>query len=474
MKICVFLGPTMPVEDARALLPGAVFLPPAAQADVISAMTIHRPDVIALIDGVFGQSLSVWHKEILYALHMGVAVYGASSMGALRAAECHPFGMVPVGEVARGYVDGRLTGDDEVALAHAGPEDGWFPLSEPLVNLRASMAAALAAGAVDLSLHDRVIAAAKALYFTERTRDRIFAEAGLSREETDRLERFLEAGAIDQKRRDAEILLGHLASLIMPPRPAPFDFNASHYFDVLYERDRRVCHGGNTVPLSEIASHAALHRPDFAEINNAALGRLLIRQFAEVMGVTVDEAAVRTETQRFCAMRDLNGAEALADWCRRNDLTDAEFSELMTELAVERAMRLWLIPRRFLARTTKPVLNELRLRGLYESTAEEAALVDRVMELHFGDASRQPKETVEQLLAEHVAGTACRVDAPADVWSYEYGFKDLLDLRIDLMRAKQVRDLFRQLAVEAEAALAQAVPQESMPEQPVPEEEMQT
>jgi hypothetical protein len=35
----------------------------------------------------------------------------------------------------------------------------------------------------------------------------------------------------------------------------------------------------------------------------------------------------------------------------------------------------------------------------------------------------------------------------------ESGFKDALDLRIDLMRAKQVRDLFRQLAQEAEAAL---------------------
>ena len=113
MKICVFLGPTMAVEDAKGILPDAVYLPPAAQADILSAMTIHRPDVIALIDGVFGQSLSVWHKEILFALSRGVAVYGASSMGALRAAECHGFGMIPVGEVARQYIDGRLTGDDD-------------------------------------------------------------------------------------------------------------------------------------------------------------------------------------------------------------------------------------------------------------------------------------------------------------------------------------------------------------------------
>lgn len=470
MKICVFLGPTMPLDDAKVLLPGAVYLPPAGQADVISAMTIHRPDVIALIDGVFGQSLSVWHKEILFALHRGIAVYGASSMGALRAAECHPFGMVPVGEVARQYIDGRLTGDDEVALAHAGPEDGYLALSEPLVNMRASLAAARAANVIDATLHDRLIDAAKRRYFTERTRDRIWADAGLTEEEAQRLDAFLASGAVDQKRRDAEVLLSHLASLITPPRPAPFPFATSHYFEVLYERDRRVAHGGHSVPLSEIATHAALHRPDFAEINNAALGRLLAVQLAETVGVTVDEAALAAEVQRFCASRQITGPEALTDWVRRNDLTDDEFGALINELAIERAMRQWLITRRFMVRNTKPVLNELRLRGLYQATAEEAGLIQRVTELHFGDASLQRSETIEELIADHLAHTECRMDAPADAWAYEYGFKDLLDLRIDLVRAKQVRDLFRQLAAEAEAALVAAAEDGAF----LSEEEMRT
>ncbi|BAI72908.1 hypothetical protein AZL_022700 [Azospirillum sp. B510] len=453
MKICVFLGPTMAVEDARTILSDAVYLPPAAQADILSAMTIHQPDVIALIDGVFGQSLSVWHKEILFALSRGIAVYGASSMGALRAAECHGFGMIPIGEVARQYIDGRLTGDDEVALAHAGPEDGYLPLSEPLVNLRASLEAAVAAGAIDGDLRDRVVTAAKRCYFPERTRDRIWAEAALTDAEIERLERFLDAGAVDQKRRDAEALLNHLASLITPPRPAPFAFNASHYFDVLYERDRRVEHGGNAVPLSDIALHAALHRPDFAEINNAALGRLLAGQLAEAVGVKVDAEAVTAEARRFCMGRGIESPEALLRWCRSNDLTGEEFDALMAELATERAMRHWMISRRFLARTTRPVLNELRLRGLYEAIAEEAAFVQRVSELHFGGTAQQSQETTEELILDHLAHTSCRIDAPPDVWAYEYGFKDILDLRIDLVRTKKVRDLVRQLAAEAEQAL---------------------
>ena len=56
-------------------------------------------DAILIVDGEFGQSLSVWHKEILHALHRGIRVVGASSMGALRAAELDRFGMEGVGEI---------------------------------------------------------------------------------------------------------------------------------------------------------------------------------------------------------------------------------------------------------------------------------------------------------------------------------------------------------------------------------------
>jgi hypothetical protein len=86
VKVVVFLGPSLPLEDARKIL-DAIYLPPAKQADLISAAINHEPDAIALIDGTFHQSLSVWHKEILFALQRGIRVFGASSMGALRAAE---------------------------------------------------------------------------------------------------------------------------------------------------------------------------------------------------------------------------------------------------------------------------------------------------------------------------------------------------------------------------------------------------
>ena len=87
--IHVFLGPSLSWDEAREILPDATFLPPAKAGDVYLAVK-RGATVIAIIDGVFEQVPSVWHKEVLYALSLGVHVFGASSMGALRAAELHP------------------------------------------------------------------------------------------------------------------------------------------------------------------------------------------------------------------------------------------------------------------------------------------------------------------------------------------------------------------------------------------------
>jgi len=69
---------------------------------------VDRPRVIGIVDGYFERVPAVWHKEILWAMSRGVHVLGAASMGALRAAELHPFGMVGVGAIFEGFRDGEL------------------------------------------------------------------------------------------------------------------------------------------------------------------------------------------------------------------------------------------------------------------------------------------------------------------------------------------------------------------------------
>ena len=106
MTAIVFAGPTLPADAVAALLPEATVLPPARQGDIFRAVRAHRPIALGLIDGVFLHEPAVWHREILWALHQGIHVFGAASMGALRAAELAPFGMRGVGRVFGAYRDG--------------------------------------------------------------------------------------------------------------------------------------------------------------------------------------------------------------------------------------------------------------------------------------------------------------------------------------------------------------------------------
>ena len=120
-RIIVFLGPSLELSGAEKILP-AEYRPPAKRGDLLAAAG-RGATIIGLIDGVFHQESAVAHREILAAIKKGVKVVGASSMGALRAAEMDTLGMVGIGEIYRMYKSGELESDDEVALVF-DPESG--------------------------------------------------------------------------------------------------------------------------------------------------------------------------------------------------------------------------------------------------------------------------------------------------------------------------------------------------------------
>lgn len=98
----------------------------------------------------------------------GTRVFGAASMGALRAAELDGHGMIGVGKIYQAYRDGRLTGDDEVALIHATERLRWAPLSLPLVEVRATLVALCRSGTIPVEQARRLRDVASAIHFTER------------------------------------------------------------------------------------------------------------------------------------------------------------------------------------------------------------------------------------------------------------------------------------------------------------------
>jgi hypothetical protein len=163
----VFLGPSLPRGEAEKVLPLPVtWCPPIRRGDLPRALAAGARRV-AIVDGEFGQSLAVSVTEIKSALARGVEVWGASSMGALRAAECAALGMRGVGWVYRGYASGMLEADDEVALLF-NPWSGEA-VTLPLVSFRWSLALAKAEGVVPPAAAPDLLAAARRVCYAERT-----------------------------------------------------------------------------------------------------------------------------------------------------------------------------------------------------------------------------------------------------------------------------------------------------------------
>ncbi|MDV0442408.1 TfuA-related McrA-glycine thioamidation protein [Methanorbis furvi] len=196
----IFIGPSLPPEEAKKILPDAEYLPPAKRGDLTAAAAAGAKTIV-LIDGVFFQDRAVGHREILAALRSGIKVVGSSSMGALRASEMDTLGMIGVGEIYRWYKDGKINADDEVGLVY-DPET-QTALSEPMVNIRASCAAAKAAKIITDEEETELLRACKALYYPDRTYRRILREAEVAEETKSALSQWLKTNAVDQKRHDA-------------------------------------------------------------------------------------------------------------------------------------------------------------------------------------------------------------------------------------------------------------------------------
>jgi hypothetical protein len=168
-KTVIFAGPSL---DSRKLasMTTASIAPPIRRGD-LDEFADH--DQFVLIDGEFGQSLSVSPKEILTLLDRGKVVIGASSMGALRASELDVYGMIGVGWVYERFARAAVRRDDDVALAFS-PLD-FTPVTVPMVNVEYWLEVLQSKGKVRKQEEAAIRRAARAIFFADRTEARLFS-----------------------------------------------------------------------------------------------------------------------------------------------------------------------------------------------------------------------------------------------------------------------------------------------------------
>lgn len=214
MRAVIFAGPSLPPAARRDCGSEIDWRPPVRQGELYRA-ALDRPAAIGLIDGYFEVTPTVWHKEILWAMGQGVHVYGAASIGALRAAELDTYGMKGIGRIYEDFRDGVLEDDDEVAVLHGPEELGYPALTEAMVNIRATLNAALRAKILSTALATQLTVIGKSLFYKERTYQAVLEAAARSRLDLPTLARlngWLPTGRVDQKRLDFLALFAAIRS----------------------------------------------------------------------------------------------------------------------------------------------------------------------------------------------------------------------------------------------------------------------
>jgi hypothetical protein len=384
MNIYIFVGPTLRREEIAASC-DAVCLPPVAQGDVYRVAR-RRPRAIGIIDGFFTGAPSVWHKEILWALSQGIHVFGSASMGALRAAELHSFGMRGVGRIFEAFRDGTLEDDDEVAIVHGPAELDFVAVSEPMVNIRATLARAETDGVLSESSRRALEAFGKSLFFPQRNWAAIFEGArthGVTEAELAALRGWLSDGRVDQKREDALAMLAVMHETLArpdPPRPG-FRFEWTHFWDELVLRapiPPVATEPSSTLTYQDIIEELRLEGDEsYGRAKVRALLRLFAGLEAKRQGLEPSPEAMRASLSRVRAAFGLFTRVALDAWLARNHLETASLERLIEDhVRSEAAVGLSG------SSLDGHLLDELRLSGAYERLAERARQKKDVLARH--------------------------------------------------------------------------------------------
>ncbi len=435
MSAVVFIGPTISVEEVSSVI-DAVCLPPVSQGDVYR-VSRQKPRAIGIVDGYFQGVPSVWHKEILWAMSEGIHVFGSASMGALRAAELCAFGMRGVGRIFEDYRDGRLEDDDEVAVVHGPEETGFKPLSEPMVNIRATLERAVEENTVSQATAQALCRIGKSLFYQERTWDALLDKAqsnGLPMGELQAFERWLPNRRLDLKREDALSMLTAMRQFLETdaiPNRVSYDFEWTDMWDKVAARWLTVpSELGDTVNVEtvDVLDELRLEDERFREARRDAVFRVLALGEADRRRVRIDRDARRAKMTNHRTGQGLFGRADLESWLSRNHMDIREFEDLMRD-----EVRVEAVSTFAGAALDEHVIAKLKLSGEYGRLVERARRKREALK-EAGCADPEPEDTglmSIQLVAWHF-GKRLGQPVPDDMDAYVGGLG--LSSRADFYR----------------------------------------
>ncbi len=372
MKVLIFAGQS--ISTLRGIsdkFKNFAFLPPLKHADLISSVEYYKPDIIGIIDDYCGQSESVWHNEIIYILEKGIKIFGASGVGAIRAAELERFGMVGIGEIFKFYKS-LMTSSDEEIVSLFDEKNNYQRITEPLINIRFTLEKLKN----KMEIPEDVFYIIKDIYWKERSKDKIISKLKLNKINEKIIEAIF-ANYYDVQAEDALLLLENIEKISQSnlsqnyKEPEVIDGNL---FEIMYERDRKVKSDNGETNLNNIANYTILNHPQSENLIFEALNREIVAFLAGYLNVEITDEDIKKETERLCSKLKINN---LDKWLQDNDINKKTFNDLMKKNALCRRMQAWFIGRRKYRRTTSIINEELILKGEYIKYKEKTIDFER-------------------------------------------------------------------------------------------------
>lgn len=424
MTAIVFAGPSISRDEVEALT-GVEWRPPVSQGDVYRAAQ-SAPDFIAIIDGYFEGVPSVWHKEILWAMSRGIHLLGASSMGALRAAELHPFGMRGVGEIFKDFRDGNLEDDDEVAVLHGPAELGYPLLSLAMVNARHSINAAAEASIISQPVAASLVELAKSLFYQERQWTQVLALAqasGIDANAISAFESWLADNEQDIKLQDARAMLTELGELMQSsaePFYCDYAFSWTVMWDSVFTGDTGqapVKADAERVDFeSLVIDELRLNPQQYRQLNLRARIKQLARREAGRAGIEADATQTPRQLQDLRESLELYTHAQFETWIEQNDWHANRLQQ-----ALELEQQCQSVIDKLGDIEDRMLLDELRFEDGYTALKAQAEARRQVDLSSFAGVDIKPP----QLLAWYFE-SQLGVTIPADLDKYLFttGFRD--------------------------------------------------
>lgn len=341
LPTAVFLGPSLKIDEARKIL-DADYYPPISKGDIYRIMA-SGVETIILIDGVLHRKRAVWQREICDAINAGIKVYGASGVGALRAAELQEFGMKGCGTIFEWYRDGIIDGDDEIWLTYGDDSHNFCPISEPLINIRYTLLNAVKDGLLRGEQAEGLISFAKQLYYPDRSYQQLLKSPvlqQLSPLHFAEIKTYLMTRQVDLKRLDAMQVLNWQSESsqkqeIISSQPQQLELPVPEILSKIvamtgFIRSDRICTGREL--LLAVKQDVNLLK----QMQITLSKHCFIQEWAQQNSIVYPEQNLEADLAKW---EKVHGIVCNLKWLQSNGLTLCSYRELMRDrLAID-----WII-----------------------------------------------------------------------------------------------------------------------------------